>query len=307
MVAIGEGLTEIYVEMFLLDLQPLQFSLLAFLSLVSPISAIVARNWTNPNANLPSFTSTYLVGERIYLSWQPLNQSTNDLWLVGYAASNDFTLRIASALDLSQPGSFPWTIAVGQEQVEADTRFMLAMVPTGSAYVATTDSGLNSPAFNLMMVNQNTPPNGTASGSATATGTTTGITSPATVTSSSASATSEPSHSRNPSHLSTMETIGIAVGVLAVVGLACFFGGYLLFKKRVSRHTKKLSTDLGVPMTGPYEVLGSNHDPAEMNGKGAQVHEMVASREVLSHESDSTPVHEVGNTVKRPGLHEMPG
>lgn len=295
--------------MFRPSLHSFGSGLIVVLFLVLPIRATTASNWTNPSAHLPSFTSTYLVGERILLSWQPLNLSTNDLWLIRYNISNDFTLRIASALDLSQAGSFPWTIAVSEEEVEMDTRFMFAFVPTGSSYDATQDSGLDSPAFNLMMVNQNTPADGTPSSSSP--------NAPASPTTSSSGSQSSPSStdtasststsSNDRSHLSTGAIAGIAVGVLAAVGLACFFGGYLVFKKRLSRHTQKINADSDVPMTGPYEALGSRHAPAEMIAKETRVHEMTSSVETLAHESDGIPVHEVSNTVKRPGLHEMPG
>lgn len=291
--------------MFRPNLHSFNVGLLVVLFLLLPaIRATTATNWTNPNARLPSFSSTYLVGERIYLSWQPLNQSTNDLWLIRYDPSENFTLRIASALDLSQSGSFPWTIAVAEQEVVSDTRFMLAFVPTGTNYDATSDSTLDSPAFNLMLVNQNTAPNGTVAPSAAQSSTVSRTTTPTSAASSTSSSSSPPGAG---SHLSSVETASIAVGVLAAVGLACFFGGYLVFKRRQSRHKQKLSADAGVDMTGPYSALGSDRAPAEMNAKEASVHEMTSSKDSLAHESDSTPVHEVGNTIKRPGVHEMPG
>lgn len=293
--------------MFRPSLHSFDFGVLVLLFLVSTVHATAASNWTNPNARLPSFSSTYLVGERIYLSWQPLNQSVDDLWLIRYDTSDNFTLRIASALDLSQPGSFPWTIAVSEQEVELDTRFTFAFVPTGTNYDAANDSTLDSPAFNLMMVNQNTPPNGTPSASAAQSSSTSEPSTDATSAASSSASSNSSTSSDGGSHMSTVETASIAAGVLAAVGLACFFGGYLIFKRRQSRHKQKLNADTDVAMTGPYAALGTDHAPAEMNAKEASVHEMIASKETLAHESDSSPVHEVGNTVKRPGLHEMPG
>lgn len=285
-------------------LHSLDLGLLVFLSLFSSTSATIASNWTNPNARLPSFSSTYLVGERITLAWQPLNQSTNDLWLTRYDISNNYTLRIAYDLDISQAGSFQWTIAVPQEEVEHDTRFAFAFVPAGSIYDAATDSNLDSPAFNLMMVNQATPPNGTVSPSSA------GSTSPTALPSASTS-TTEPSATLVPSSdessgLSSPKIIGIVVGVLAVLGFISL-AGLLVFKKKKSRHTQNLSVDSDVTVTGPYEVLGSNRSPSELNSKEIQVHEMTCSQDTLAHESGGTPVHEIANTVKRPGLHEMPG
>ncbi|KAK5085013.1 hypothetical protein LTR70_007707 [Exophiala xenobiotica] len=122
---------------------------------------VVAFNWTNPNARLPSFSSTYLIGERILLSWLALNQSRNDLWLTRYNVStDDFALRIASDLDISNAGSFAWVIAVSDNEVLADTRFEFQFVPAGSYYNATAPTELASPAFNVMLVNQATSPNG---------------------------------------------------------------------------------------------------------------------------------------------------
>lgn len=293
--------------MFRPSLHSFDFGLLVLLFLVPTIRATTARNWTNPNALLPSFSSTYLVGERIYLSWKPLNQSVNDLWLIRYNTADNYTLRIASTLDLSQPGSFPWTIAVSQEEVEADTRFMFAFVPTGTGFDPATDTGLDSPAFNLMMVNQNTPPNGTASPSAAQTTSFSGV-STITATSSSSSAPSNSSvASDSGSHSGTVKTASIAAGVLAAVGLVCLVAGYFIFKRRQLRHKQKLQADTDAAMTGPYSALGSKHAPVEMNSKEVWPHEMAASKETLAHESDSSPIHEVANTVKRPGLHEMAG
>lgn len=282
------------------------FGLLAILPLFSPTDATTASNWTNPDARLPSFSSTYLVGEKIYLSWQPLNQSTDDLWLIRYDTSNKYSLRIATTLDISQANSFPWTIAVPEEEVQQDTRFLFAFVPTGSTYDAAADSGLDSPAFNLMMVNQATPPNGTVSASSTnlATPTATATTNSSSV--SPVSPTSSPdSHHRHD--LSSTKIAGIAVGVILAVGLACAVAAFWIYKKRKSRHVQNVPANSDVLMTGPYEALGSSRSPSELNTKEIQVHELTSSQETLAHESDSTPVHEVGNTVKRPGLHEMPG
>lgn len=69
---------------------------------------------------------------------------------------------------------------------------------------------------------------------------------------------------------------------------------------------QRLKTQLKEPMKGPYEVLGNNSPSVEVSGKETQVHEMNASQ-TLAHESDSAPIHEISNTVKRPGVHEMPG
>lgn len=77
-----------------------RFCLIPFLCLVQQIlmtAASSAANWTKPNGKLPSFTDSYTVGERIILSWQPLNQSFNDLWLTRYdTATDDFALRLNS-------------------------------------------------------------------------------------------------------------------------------------------------------------------------------------------------------------------
>lgn len=290
-------------------LHPFGFGLFVILSLLSPILATTATNWTNPNARLPSFSSTYLVGEKIYLSWQPLNQSSNDLWLTRYDVSNNYTLRIATSLDIAQAGSFPWTIAVPEEEVEKDTRFAFVFVPAGSGYDAAAHSDLESPAFNLMMVNQATPPNGTVSATTTSVASSTAQSSSNSTTSSTTSSesSSTSSASDHDYHLSNGTIAGIAVAVLAAVGLAGFAAGFLFYKKRKSRHTQTTPADSDVPMKGPYEVLGSSKSPTELNSKEVQVHELISSQETLAHESDGIPVSEVGNTVKRPGLHEMPG
>lgn len=276
--------------------------------LVSPILATIANNWTNPNARLPDFSSTYLVGERVYLSWQPLNNSLSDLWLRRYSTSTDeFALRIASSLDIGVAGSFAWTIAVSEEEVLIDTRFTFVFVIQGSSYGTDTASDFESPGFNLMIVNQATPPNGTVSSTGAAASTVRPTTFSATPTISPAGASlTSPPPSSGSSALDSSQIVGIAVGTLAFMGLAGFCAGYYVFKRRLTKHMQRLKTQLKEPMKGPYEVLGNNSPSVEVSGKETQVHEMNASQ-TLAHESDSAPIHEISNTVKRPGVHEMPG
>lgn len=81
----------------------------------------------------------------------------------------------------------------------------------------------------------------------------------------------------------------------------------MVFKKRQARHKPKAADNLDVTMTGPYEILGDRRHPTEVLGKEAEVHEMNASKETIVAEAGGSQVHEVGNTMKRPGLHEMPG
>lgn len=271
----------------------------------SIIHASIARNWTNPNARLPSFTSTYLVGERILLSWLALNQSQNDLWLTRFDVStDDFALRIASHLDVSNAGSFAWTIAVSDDEVLTDTRFEFQFVSAGSSYDATAPTELASPGFNLMLVNQATLPNGTVANTTTGT--------PSNSSSSvspgvSSSPALNPGRDTSKTGLNDAAIAGIAVGVLAAVGLCGFAVGYLAFKRRQARHNHKTAGDSHVTMTGPYEILGDRMHPTEAAGKVTEVHEMNTPPETTVAEAGSSTVHEINNTVKRPGLHEMAG
>ena len=299
------------------DLRSL-WALVVLLLLPYRTSASVATNWTNPNARLPSFSSTFLVGERIYLSWLALNDSSNDLWLTRYATiTDDFALRIASDLYIGTDGSFAWTIALSNEEVLQDTRFEFQFVPAGANYDPQATTDLASPAFNLMLVNQNTLPNGTAgamTGEISPTATSTSFSSAtAAQTSSSSLSSSTHSSSGNNATISSAAAGGITAGVLAVVGLAGFAGGYWVFKKRQARHNKTIRTagDTGsdITMTGPYEILGDRRQPIELNDKEARVHELNVSQETMVTESDSSPVFEVngGGMKRRDGLHEMPG
>ena len=271
---------------------------LSFALHMSTVAASIASNWTNPNARLASFTSTYLVGERILLSWLPLNQSHNDLWLTHYDSSiDDFALRVASEIDISNSGSFAWTIAVDDDEVLVDTRFEFQFVTAGLSYNATASTELASPGFNLMLVNQATPPNGTATPSDI----------PASASPSGGSQhTSNPIPNDDPG-LSTAGIVGISVGLLAAVGLGGFAIGYLVFKRRQIRHNQELAAASGMTTAGPYEILSDRRHPAEAIGKEGEVHELKTSRDSVVLEAGGGVVHEVGNTTKRPGLHEMPG
>lgn len=270
----------------------------------------IASNWTNPDAQLPAFSSTYLVGERILLSWLALNQSRNDLWLTRYKPSTDsFALRIASGLDISYAGSFAWIIAVENEQVLSDTRFEFQFVPAGANYNASAPTELASPGFNLMLVNQGTLPNGTvAATTAIASETDASPTSLPT----SASLSSRPPVASSPPPdddpgLDDAAIAGIAIGVFIAVGLAGFATGYFVFKRWQVRHTKEAYANSEATSNGPYEILGDRRHPVEALGKEAEVHELNVSETTLVAEAASTPVHEVCNTLKKPGLHEMPG
>ena len=271
----------------------------------------ITSDWTNPDARLPSFSNTYLVGEMILLAWQPLNKSMSDLWLMRYNTSVDtFALRIASTLDISAAGSFPWTIALAEEDVFEDTRFELSFVPEGANYDAKALSNIVSPGFNLMMVNQATPPNGTAvsNTSVPLSIATSGTSTEASTTATAIVASPLNSSSNDNSGVSTATIGGIAVGVIVAVGLAGFAIGYFVFKKRQSRHNQKETIgNPEVTLAGPYEILGDRRHPVEVNGKERQVHEINCSQDTIVSKSDRALVHEVGNTVKRPGLHEMPG
>jgi len=290
-------------------------ALLFFALQASPALASVATNWTNPSAYLPSFSSTFLVGERILLSWLALNDSTDDLWLTRYDNNVDtFSLRIASEVDVSVDGSFAWTIALSSLEVLKDTRFDFQFVPTGSTYDAAAEPQLESPAFNIMLVNQSTPPNGTVAATSSS--------APATATSSSApDATSVPAKNstissvpppptNNHSHFSTGAIAATAIGVLALIAFAGFGAGFWTFRKRRARHNTNItlgSSDSAPTTTGPYEILGDRKQPVEINSKELREYEMKYPKETDVHESLSSPIHEVGNTLKRPGLHEMPG
>lgn len=267
-------------------------------------------NWTNPNARLPSFSSTYLIGERILLSWLALNQSRNDLWLTRYNVStDDFALRIASDLDISNAGSFAWVIAVSDNEVLVDTRFEFQFVPARSNYNATAPTELASPGFNIMLVNQATSPNGSvAATTAAVSGTSAPPSSlpPSVSLNGSRPSASDPSPTNEP-RLDGAAIGGIAIGVLAAVGLGGFAIGYFVFKRRQARHNKKPTSESAISTDGPYEILGDRRQPVEVVGKEAEVHELNVSEETLVAEADSAPVHEVCNTFKRPGLYEMPG
>lgn len=219
---------------------------------------------------------------------------------------DNFTLRIASDLDLGVSGSYAWTVAVTDAVILADTRFVLDFTPTGSVYDAQAQMQLQSPAFDIMLVNQNTAPNGTIEPTIT----TTSSTSSSATTNAGKTTSSALSDSPSPKHFSIGAASGIAVAVLASVGLIGFVIGYLVFKKKQTRHNHKISpggSNSDIILTGPYEVLGDRKQPAEMKAEEPQGHQLTVSKEVTLNELNNTIIHEASTTVKRPGLHEMPG
>lgn len=200
------------------------------------------------------------------------------------------------ALDISQPSSLDWTIAVSDEEVLKDTRFMFQFLPKGAAYDPKSSVGIASPGFNLLLVNQQSQPNGTAGATTTSTSETSSKSTSTSLsaTSSSAAQASNPTskdNGRSRQGMSAGAKTGIAIGVVFLVTIAAA----LIFRWMVHRRKVQQDKAMQENITGPYEILGDRTFPKELQ-----------SKETAVSESDGSPIYEISTTTKRPDLHELP-
>lgn len=208
------------------------------------------------------------------------------------------------SLDISLPGSFDWTIGISDEEVLKDTRFALQFLPIDASYSASKKAEITSPGFNLLLVNQQSPPNGTVGATLPSS---TATTSSATSASASAIQSYLPSdiaQNQNSNGLSAGGIAGVVIAVFAII-LSAILVGYILFKRQQRKNVAIITEDEKV--NGPYEVLGDRQQAIEMSSKDTAVYELSHSRETLSsQEVGGSQIHEAYTTIKRPGLHELP-
>lgn len=218
-------------------------------------------------------------------------------------------LTVTVDQNISVAGSYDWTIAVDSDEIAKDTRFIFQFLPAGEAYDPTAVPELPSPAFNLITVNQQAPPNGTIGAPSLVPATSTSV------GSLQASETASPTINNSPSNTALSGSTGSSplsgaakaaiavaasvIGVAAMVGTLYAVGAY---RRRAKRHTPPEEK-----AEGPYEILGNSKQPIELNSKETIVHELNSSKETMVYESDSSTIYEIATTTKRPGLHELPG
>lgn len=281
---------------------PLGLSLLLLSSHAEAQSPV----WTNPPSSAPAFTSTFANGDFITLSWLGLNHSLSDLWLTSADANNPYSFRIAANINITAPGTLPWSITVNETEIAIDNRFELKFVPTRTDINrAETFDQIVSPGFVLLQSDafvvtstasiapQSVVQSSTnASVAATAEATissqfTPGVTDGSAVEP--AATSSPPSPSSEPASSSGLSTgakagIGVAVGGVFLIILVLMFW-VLRLRQRVkavsNQHSWGILPDSPTDTTatlssmtltekhipGLHEVHGDRRQPSELGTK----------------------------------------
>ncbi|KAI1622307.1 hypothetical protein EDD37DRAFT_468364 [Exophiala viscosa] len=255
-----------------------------------------AGQWIIPNSAEANFTDVYNNGNSITWSWQGMNHSLSDLWLTSYDPTLSYALRVAANINITGPGTLPWTITVNDTQIDIDDRFCLRFVLTGTDIFPFQTDQFPSPAFLILQQGQTLPATTASTSTASATSTST-ASSQTTTTISSSSSTSSSSTPRPPSKptLSAGAKAGIGVGAAAVflIILALLFVVLRLYRRvkaASNQHSQGIipehseGTSPTTPSTLPvikqisglHEALGDRRHPTELSVKQekAVVHEL---------------------------------
>ncbi|KIW12397.1 hypothetical protein PV08_09674 [Exophiala spinifera] len=280
-----------------------QALLYSFLLIKASVFAQEVVPWSIPDGAKPNFTEVYNDGNSITWSWQALNHSMSDLWLTSYDPTLSYAVRIASNINITEPGTLPWTITVNQTLIDIDDRFVLRFTLTGTDIYPLSPSQFPSPAFIVLKRGETL-----ASTSVGATATVLGVesitieiptaTAASTNITSVGAASSVPSglldgnsssvspSSSSGSGLGTGAKVGIGVGVAALVvvilGL-CFvvLRLYRRLKATSNRHSQGIipdhpekdnmtsasSTPAVREISGLHEALGDRRHPTELGSK----------------------------------------
>ncbi|KAJ9627566.1 uncharacterized protein PV06_05906 [Exophiala oligosperma] len=274
--------------------------LFSLLLLKTSVFAQSVVPWSIPDGTKPNFTDVYNNGNSITWSWQALNHSMSDLWLTSFDPTLSYAVRIASNINITEPGTLPWTITVNETLIDIDNRFVLRFTLTGTDIYPLYPNQFPSPAFIILKRGATLAPASLSSVVATATQfseSTTATTAAASITSLIAPASSVPSgltesspssdsSSSGGSGLSTGAKVGIGIGVtaLVVVILGLCFAVLRLYRRvkaTSNRHSQGIipdypdketttsgaSTPVIREISGLHEATGDRRHPAELGSK----------------------------------------
>ncbi|RMD39573.1 hypothetical protein DV735_g5552, partial [Chaetothyriales sp. CBS 134920] len=119
--------------------------------------------WLVPDSSEPDLATTWNDGDSVTLSWAALNSSICDLWLTD-PNGDDYTIRLASNINLADAGTLPWSIDIGTEQLSIGQTFALSFIPTGQAY-SSQQVHITSPTFTVLPKGSASPSHTTSSSS----------------------------------------------------------------------------------------------------------------------------------------------
>ncbi|ETN43151.1 uncharacterized protein HMPREF1541_02309 [Cyphellophora europaea CBS 101466] len=246
--------------------------------------------WLTPDGSQPNYTTAFSNADLVTVSWNAMTGGPSDLWIS--AVDSNYATRLGSNIDITRAGTYPWTITVGDEEIDIDDRFLLAFIPTGTSYKKEASTQYDtSPAFILVKQGEPLPSNT----SATSTSSTPSSTSSPTSDSTSESSAIPTEDSSDPSDDSSSSLSGgliaaIAIGVLLAVVLIL---GLLLWGLKLRRKVKAANNIRSsgiIPVSGviPVRPGGGNEKRIsgvhETNGDQVQPVELPARRKTVYHE-----------------------
>lgn len=267
-------------------------------------SAALAQSsgWTNPPSSKPAFTSVYTNGNFITLSWQGLNSSLCDLWLTSYDTNNTYALRLAANINVTLPGTLPWSITVNETEIAIDNRFELKFVPGRTDITLDVQyEQIVSPGF-LLIQSSTALPSDASTATIGATLSTASVTDPvsgpASIPSSSPSTSPPPtSPSTSSSGLSIGGQVGLAVGVtVAVICILALLFWVLRLRRRVQATSNHHSWSI-IPESSQTETTTASTTTLTQK-RIPGLHEVVGDRRHPT---------ELSSTEKKRSVYEMPG
>jgi hypothetical protein len=263
--------------------------LAAALSLLQ-LSSAQSSAWLNPDSSRPIFSQSYHNTDAIVFSWQGLNSSMSALWLTSFDTSNSYALRIAANINITNAGTYPWTVTVNETEIDIDDRFRLRFIPTGTTYQSSQSDQFASPGFLLLQRGETAPASDDSPSSSAATVTESVGSSASTYPSaSSSSAPPTASASEGSTGLSAGVTIGAAIAALvSVIVIVVLVLWVVRLRRRVNAASNHRSAGIIVdPGTekvasattndaytvtarekrdsGLHEVLGDRRQPTELS------------------------------------------
>jgi hypothetical protein len=207
--------------------------------------------WNNPQSSQPDFSQTYYTNNNIVISWSALNNSIDDLWLSPYDASDTYSLRIATFVNLTDAGSLAWTVFVDETENALDNRFKFSFVPAEIDFQSAqlNKQTISSPGFLILRNNQGS----SIATSLLPTGTSTALIVSSTADSFSASPTytadaGNASQSSSSSGLGTSAKAGISIAVIAVT---IIFLGLVIWIARLRRRVRAVKNHRSAGIISP--------------------------------------------------------
>lgn len=246
--------------------------------------------WVTPAGTRPDNTDAYSNADLVTIAWEAMAGGLSDLWL--NAVESNYAVRLGSNINISVPGTYPWTITVGDEEIDIDSHFELTFIPTGTTYnKENLDQYEQSPAF--ILVKRGEPlPTAASSGAPT-----NSLEAPSSVapTATSSPATGMPTSTAgagadDQSGPSIGMKVGIAIGVVAAVVVIL---GLLFWALRLRRKVKAVNNHRSSGIVPASGVMPGRSSPPtekrisglhEVNGDHVQPVEMTVRPKTVYHE-----------------------